>query len=277
MAMNNTNSYHTRSLHEQYNNKINNYCSKPRQDFNMLGLNPFQPLKSFRIGEINRFATMQHLLSFVEQIDKTKTFSIDTERHPQLGMVTLIKIELIQVEQKESIVLCFELLHLPFAGTPLFLIVGLLLNKIFHPSKRIFVWSNDNKEALQTFVLYKYLAKSTLGDTNIIILQLPFKQWYNKTFKHHEKCHVTSVINHDAYCCICPYRPYKNLNNQWALEKAINHVFQEFIRQPNGNYIDHRQNFIYSVYRCLAISKLLMVVELDWTLDQLHQFKKFHQ
>ncbi|CAF1545288.1 unnamed protein product, partial [Rotaria sordida] len=246
-------------------------------DFNTPVLRPFQPLKHYRIAPIHRLISTEYLLYLIAQIDKTKTFSIYTERCDELNTVISIQIELVQTEQKESMVLYFELLHLPDPNTFLFVLIRALINIIFHTSKRILVWSQANKEDLQILVLYAYLSKSTLDETYIIVLQGPFKQWYIKTFKHHKNCNVPSFDLQDASCCICPYRPYKNFNDQWTLEKAIQYVFQEFIYPPNGNPIVYQQINISHVYCCLAITKLLMVVELDWTIEHLYQFKKFHQ
>ncbi|CAF4179300.1 unnamed protein product, partial [Rotaria sordida] len=284
MAMNDTNTEHIPSLNEQYHQYLQNYISKSTEDQqqqsdydNLLTIRPFQPLKSFRICPIHHLTSFEHLLPIVELCHNTQNFSIDTERKLATQQLIRIKIELVQVEQIESIVLYLEVLNLFLPDTPLFSIVQKLLKNIFLPGKKIFVWSNENKEDLQTLVQYKFLSESILNDTNIMELQAPFKQWYNKTFKHNTNCNVPSSDTEDSCCCTCPYRPYKNMNDKWALQKAINHVFNEFISKSYGSHINYLQNIIYSIHRCLAITKLSNVIELDWTMEQLHQFKKCHQ
>ncbi|CAF3797126.1 unnamed protein product [Rotaria sp. Silwood1] len=275
--MNHQNSYHIQSLYEQYKNGIRNNCSKEQDEFHTPLLNSIQPLKPYRIAPIHRLTQIEHLLNLIPEIEKTKTFTIHTERHWELNMVTLIEIELVQVQRKESIVLYLELLHLPSPNTLLFSVIRTLINKIFHPSKRIIVWSNDNKEDLQILVLWAYLSKCTFDETYLIVLQGPFKVWYNKTFKHLKKCYVPSFDVQDHCYCSCPYRPYKNVYDQWTLEAAIEYTFGEFIHKPNGNLIDYQQNIIYHVHRGLAMAKLLMAVELDWSSNDLSLFNRFHR
>ncbi|CAF3720493.1 unnamed protein product [Rotaria sordida] len=283
MAMNNTNTKHIPSLHEQYHQYLQNYISKSTKEQqqsncdNLLTIRPFQPLKSFRICPIHHLTSLEHLLPIVELCHSTQKFSIDIERKFETQQLILIKIELVQVEQVESIVLYLEVLNLFLLDTPLFLVVQKLLKNIFLPWKKIIIWSNENKEDLQALVQYKFLSESILNDTNIMELQAPFKQWYHKTFKHNVNCKVPSSDKEDSCCCTCPYRPYKNMNDKWALYKAINHVFNEFVSKSYGSHINYLQNIIYSVHRCLAVTKLSNVIELDWTMEQLHQFKKCHQ
>ncbi|CAF4407035.1 unnamed protein product [Rotaria sp. Silwood2] len=243
----------------------------------MLALHQFQSVKSYEICSIHRLTLISHVSSLIRETDRTTTFSIHTTRANDDGTVSTIQIELIQAAETKSTVLLFELPHLPASNTPLFKEIQKLLNTIFHQSKKFVIWSNKNRKDLDAFTLYEFLPKKIFEVSNIIELQESFKQWYNQTFKHDKHCSVPSYYKTDAVCCTCPYRPYKNMNDKWSLEKAINCVFNEFIVQSNQNNRNYLRDIHHSVCYCLAITKLSMIIELDWTIEQLYQYKKFHQ
>ncbi len=130
-----------------------------------------------------------------------------------------------------------------------------------------------------------------INEVYTINLQLLFKQWYNKTFVH--KCGLLpSSI--DNPLCTCSHRPVKHKNNQWSLQKAIAYTFNEFLdksqtrtpwsRPLNFSYIEqyslinnkikniYDRRVFYAVNDCLAVTKLLMVLEFIWTKEQLEQY-----
>ncbi|CAF1348840.1 unnamed protein product [Rotaria sordida] len=251
--------------------------TQPQHHFNTLALHRFQSLKPYEICAIHRFTLISHLQLLIQQCDKVTTFSIHTTRANEDGTVRTIQIELIQPEESKSIVLLFEITHLSSSNTTLFMEIQKLLNTIFRQSKRFFIWSNKNRKDLDVFTHDQYLPNKIFEILNIIELQEPFKQWYIRTFKHDKNCSVPSFYKTDAICCTCPHRPYKNINDKWSLEKAINYVFNEFICESNENDRNDLRDIDHSVCYCLAITKLSMIIELDWTIEQLYQYKKFHQ
>ncbi|CAF2084747.1 unnamed protein product [Rotaria magnacalcarata] len=253
------------------------HLQQHKHQLNSLLLHPFQPLRGYTIYTINGFTSVNVLISLIDQAKKAMTFSIYTERDYQTSKVTTISIELLQGEHIKSSVLTFDLLNQPDETTCLFSIVKFLLLHIFKPEKRCFIWNNDQQHDLYAFVDTKYLPKIILESIKIIQLQQPFKDWYNKTFQHQKNCFVRSSYKNDSIYCNCPYRPYKNINDEWSLMKALNHVFNEFFYIMNEDPMDALYNVKYSVICCLIITKLSMVIELNWTKKQLYQFKKFHQ
>ncbi|CAF4772188.1 unnamed protein product [Rotaria sp. Silwood1] len=221
---------------------------KPQHHLNMLALHQFQPVKPYEIGAIHCLTLISHISSLIHHSDKTTTFSIHTTRATDDKTVTTIEIEFIQIEEPKSIVLVFEILHLPHPNTPLFMEIQKLLSTIFHQSKILFTWSNRNRKDLDEFINFQLLPVKIFDVVNIIELQLPFKQWYNQTFKHDKNCSVPSFCNMDAVCCICPYRPYKCINDQWSLEKAVNYVFNEYIRESNQNDTNYPDDINQSIF-----------------------------
>ncbi|CAF4049901.1 unnamed protein product [Rotaria sordida] len=102
-----------------------------------------------------------------------------------------------------------------------------------------------------------HLSCKTLDDIHIIELQQPFKQWYNRTFKHAENCSVPSFFKDDTLYCICPYRPYKNINDKWSLDNAIKYVFNEFLGQANRNYMSYLYNIVEYQSKVFFNTKLM--------------------
>src|SRR5579871_4907909 len=114
-------------------------------------------------------------------------------------------------------------------------------------------------------------------------MQQYFKKWYNKTFTH--ECGHLLPWDDDHPSCTCSYRPVKHKNNQWSLQKAIAYTFDEFLDKTRtksrwSQCLDittiQRQLFstinkkqikileeliLYAVNDCLAVTKLLMVIE----------------
>ena len=247
-----------------------------RENMNWLGLHPFQPTKSFYIYYIHHLTSINNIMFLIHQAEQTTTFSIHTQGQYRQAKNVLIKIEFIQLEQLQSIVLIFQMLHLSPNNVKSFAMIQLLLKTIFHPWKKIYTWTY-NKKDLYTLVRNQYLTRTMLKDLNIIPLQEPFKQWYNRTFKHHTNCRVPFEYQTDDSCCTCSYRPYKNSTAKWTINKAVNSIFNEFICHSNRNAMTHEYEFIDAIHYCLAITKLTMVIELDWTMEQLNQYNKLHQ
>ncbi len=99
-------------------------------------------------------------------------------------------------------------------------------------------------------------------------VQSHFKKWYNKTFIH--QCGL-QPFHDDHLLCICFYRPLKDKNNQWSFHRRNIQQYSminKSIKKTNNHLI------LYAVNDCLAVTKLLMVLELNWTKAQLRQYNQ---
>ena len=128
---------------------------------------------------------------------------------------------------------------------------------------------------------------------NTIDVQHHFKQWYNTIFKH--SCGL-QPFDDDHILCTCSYRPVKDKNNKWSLQKAIAYTFNEFLdkRRTKSNWTRHldlanvphffvltktqkkvcEELIQYAVNDCLAVTKLIMVLKFDWSKEQLQQYNQ---
>lgn len=262
---------------DTYLNNID-YTSKPViRSFRLL--KPFQPLKPYYICPIHRLLSVHNLLPLLERIENTRKFSIDTEViDNELKTLNAIKIELLEVEKAESLILYLEILYLPSQATPLFSMLQILIKNIFLPCNKFYVWSKQNKQDLKALVFHQLLSSQTFHDITIIELQQSFKQWYNQAFKHNENCKVPSWYTNDSILCTCLYRPFHQLEDEWTLEMAMNYVFHETLINSNRVHIeDAYQKINNSVGHVLALTKLSMAVELNWTIEHINKYMRFHE
>jgi hypothetical protein len=230
------------------------------------------------------------LQNLIELAKETTSFTIDTEHDYYTHQAALIQIEFIR---DTSIVLLIEACHLPHPSSTLFWLIKSLLKVILNPSHRIYSWGDVIFE-LSDFIQYGLFSLHTLHQINTSDIQCHFKRWYNKAFKH--DCGLPPFED-DHVLCTCAHRPVKDKNNQWSLQKAIAYTFNEFLdkSRTKSNWSRHldltdvryflvrhknekkicQELILYAVNDCLAVSKLVMVLEKDWTKEQLEQYNPF--
>ena len=253
---------------------------KQQYKIKLNAIKPFQPLKPRHMYFLHGSIPVGVIQNLMQCADKTKTFSIVAEGYS--NTIAYITIEFIQVEHLNSLVLIFPMLQLPPANTSSSFMIQMLLKSIFVASKTFYVWTSG-KEILQCFVDAQYLPQIYLYNLNITELNKTFKWWYNQTFKHNKKCPVfPSVDQSDSKRCTCLYRPYKDTSDNWKMDMALEFVFNEFIDTTNKDStttaipLDVINREAAANY-CSALAKMAMVIELNWTSEQLYQYKRFHQ
>ena len=133
----------------------------------------------------------------------------------------------------------------------------------------------------------------TITQINTINVQCRFKEWYNQRFPH--TCSLP-ISQDDSPLCTCSHRPMKNPSDSWSLQRAIAYTFHEFLDKSRtgshwsyrlsrsnvhqyskiNNLVNqiHEHKIIYAVHDCLAVAKLMMVLELSWTREQLQQYNQ---
>ena len=255
----------------------------------------FTPLNDYQIYHINRATSPMLLSKLIELARKTTRFTIDTEQDYYTHEPALIQIEFIQ---SKSIVLLVETCHLPHPSSVLFWLIRSLFKVIFKSSNVIYSWGDGIRE-LTDFIHYNLFSLHTIHQIKMINLPVHFKQWYNKTFLH--QCAIQSFgdDDDDHQLCTCLYRPVKHMDHQWSLQKAIAYTFNEFLdksrtkshwsRPLNSTNIQqysiinknakkiHEHLILYAANDCLAVTKLLMVLESNWSKEQLEQYNQNQQ
>ncbi len=104
---------------------------------------------------------------------------------------------------------------------------------------------------------------NTLHQINAIDIQRDFKKWYNQTFPH--------------MCGLRQFREFldkSRIKSNWGqCLSLIGNVHQ--YAMVNKKMKQTRAHLInYATNDCLAVTKLTMVVELNWTKEQLQRFNQ---
>jgi hypothetical protein len=240
------------------------------------------------------------ILNLLEQAEETVKYTIDTEGDWLPTKPAIIQVEFIDNNDQESIVLLFEMVHLPEPRTHHFRFIQKLFATILKPSNEILTWSDVKKELLD-FVPYNLFSIDQVNSMNASDMQGDFKDWYNERFPHHEDCDGFSPFGHvqdDHPYCTCKHRPYKSTNDKWGLQMAIATTFGEFLdkkfrksrwsagldprldlQQQQQHYSKQRSNqnrVKYAVHDCLSVTKLAMVIQNEWSREELDQYNQ-HQ
>ena len=122
--------------------------------------------------------------------------------------------------------------------------------RIDFPSNQKFYTWHMTPSDLNCFVRSQYITRDVLYHLNIHCLQEPFRYWYNKTVQHEYTCPRTA------------FHPRMTVN------QAISYVFNENLCPANrATHIPRNDDIICMVNHCLAITKLSMIIELDWTME----------
>ena len=234
-------------------------------------LPPFVPLNHWQAYRINRTTAPSLLHDLIELARSTTRYTIDTEHDYYTHEAALIQIEFIR---QRSIVILIETCHLPQTATVTFWLMKSLLAVVLSPSNSIYSWGNATDE-LSQFVHYDLFSSSTIQRANNIDVQVDFKLWYNKIFLH--TCGL-QPYEHDHSLCTCIHRPVKHRQDQWSLQKAIAYAFREFLDKSRTNSKCRRQLthsdelVLYAVSDCLAVTKLHMLIDGNWTKEQLDRY-----
>lgn len=260
----------------QYNLVKEIHSQEYKFDFKPVVMHSFKPLKSTLIYTMNSFTELKDIIPLIDSVRTTGTYSIYAERNVETKQVNSVTIELLQIGHASTTSLYFDLLNVPSRISSLFVAFQFISLLIFQREKRCFIWDDDQKQDLYALVAHKYLPLIALESIQIIQLQEPFKQWYNKTFQHNQDCPVPKNYIENSICCTCAHRPYKLISHKWGLVKALFYVFHETICTFDQISIQTPPHVQFSVECCMILTKLAMMIELDWSMEQLLEFKKYH-
>lgn len=240
-------------------------------------LSAFVPLNSHQIHLINRSTSPMLLHDLIRLAQRTTKFTIDTEKDYYSHVPALIQIEFIR---DESIVLLIETCHLPGTTSVLFWLLKSLLKFILNSSNMIFSWGDIIKE-LTEFCPTQLFTLELTRKINNINIQDRFKDWCDQYFSVND---YTMCIRNELvlnYAIMAK----RDANYKWSLQMATAFIFNEFINKSktkhawsrsldsrlvgrptcnnrsNHNY--HSQFITYATNDCLAVTKLLVMLDFD--------------
>ncbi|CAM4838210.1 unnamed protein product [Rotaria magnacalcarata] len=235
------------SLTEQsMNNSIKNTeVTKNKTIETLSNFMPFKPYQSFYINQATSPITLDELIIEAERTYKFTIYPYDD----MLLDMHYLQIELVQ--QSSSIIITIEF----FSGyNVLFPQIEELFSIVFHASKMIQIWGELNTYRTEYLFYHNHNEDDTIK-SHIVNIQPAFKTWYNSTFVHNANCGQLLDFNDiDGPLCSCSHRPYKCRNDQWSLEDASAYTYHEILDN----------NKIHDPHRCLAITKLSIVIHEKW-------------
>lgn len=250
----------------------------------------FAPIQDCRIIRLDHRIPSLVLYNLIRLARITNSYTIDTEKDFVTHQPALMQIEF---HETESIVLIVQVCHLPPAGSSLLWMMQALFKAILTSHNKFYGWG-DVKLELMDFVscgLFSCELIDQISDS--IDVQKQFKGWYNQTFTH--DCGLPSSVVNDHASCTCLHRPMKKQNEPWSLQRAVAYTFGEFLDKTRTksrwaqplNHADgirrsdiikkQRKSFfdqllLYAIDDCLSVTKLSMVIESEWSKEQLRQF-----
>ena len=247
---------------------MNRHERRRRQQNDMLSaLPPFTPENEYDLYHINQGTSSLLLQDLIEMARKTTQYSIDTENDYHSHRPALIQIEYVR---QRSVILLVEVGHLPHWSSAVFWLIQSLFKVILQPSNRILSWG-DGASELSAFVPCGLFSTTMVDQTYMIDVQDRFKGGYNKRYPH--TCGIPSDDDHPS--CTCLYRPVKNSNNPWSLQKAVAWTFCQFLDKSYTksnwsrrlDYDDGQSSSMieYAAHDCLAVSKIFAVIDNKWT------------
>ncbi|CAF1525573.1 unnamed protein product [Adineta ricciae] len=265
----------------QYNTTLSKSDRREQLVAQLSVLPTFKPVNEFVVYHIYD-TTSESLLHYLISMARTTTrYTIDTEHDCFTNEAALIQIEFIK---QKSIVLLIETCYLPEPTSVTFWLIQSLFAAILNPVNLVYAWG-DAVHELTRFLHYDLFSWTVLQRMGTINMQRAFKAWYNRVFVHDCGLHPHET---DSTLCTCEHRPVKDKNYQWSLQKAIAYTFQEYLDKRRTRSKWHRclrsrneteqelckELVLYAVNDCLSVTKLRMLVEFNWTKEQLDRYNR---
>ncbi|CAF3586284.1 unnamed protein product, partial [Rotaria sp. Silwood2] len=224
----------------------------------------FQPIKPFVLFYIHRTQAHFVLDELLSEAAKTKIFTIVPKIGSLFSNYMFIQVELIQ--DSYTMVALIEYSNENDRNSYYYDILSNFFTIIFHSSKTIQTWGNLS-DLMMPYTQYGLFTYEAVLQAEAIDIQLKFKPWYNRIFRHSIQCHQYLKFDEiDTSLCTCAHRPYKSSSCQWSISKAIAYTFEE-----------RYDSYPHEIDKCIAITKLGHVIHEKWTSEILEAYKyKLH-
>ena len=222
-------------------------------------------IKPYVVYFIHRNASPSMLHEIITEAKQTERFTF-VPKYKSIEHDTMsMRIELIQ--QTVTVLVSIDYSHEKDKRTLLYDTLCQFFSIIFHSSNLVQPWDGNLMHKLKPFLSHGIFTINQIKLCRSSDIQQEFKRWYNQTFIHQICCqHYLQYDDIDGPFCSCTYRPYKYVSAQWSLLKAVAYTFNEYL-------YDHT----FDITKCLAITKLADVIEQQWTIQQVQEYKmKYH-
>ena len=237
---------------------------------------PFQPLPH-TYYYINRTTPDITLHQIIQIAQTTSNFTLDTESvniYKQGNKPVLVQVQML-LEHNSSIVLIFEMCHLPRKHELTFKLIQDFFNIIFNNDKTIYIWGI--KDELLPFTVYDLFSYEQINRFTFINLQDKFKEIWQQQHPHQS----SELSNNSINDCLCESCIGKASTELWSLQDAVIYQLHEWLDKRvtnspfdigldlelcrlNSAQKEYRQYLTkYAANDCLSMQRLIIHMELD--------------
>ncbi|CAF4366153.1 unnamed protein product [Rotaria socialis] len=208
------------------------------------------------------YPTSEETLNQISQTVTTSfNFTLDTESmqtRQRKNKPVLIQIQAL-LSNNFSIILIFEMCHLPREHTTTFYLIKNLLTTIFNSSKPIYIWGE--RDELTPFAIYNLFSETQLLLAKFQNLQDTFKEQWQQHVPHL----ISTISSSDPTSeCLCEQCIGKNSHELWSLQDAVNpQLFQSNLKEQQQQ--DRQKLSIYAASDCLSMQHLLIQTQIITT------------
>ena len=178
---------------------------------------PFNP-PVHRLYFINRVTAHDVIQYAIDAANSSTLFTMDSESVNvvnEINRPALLQLQILR-SSSSSIVLLVEVNHLPDDDSREFLMIRHLFSVVFHPTKEIYLWGNN--EELNGFTTFRLFSIEQVRAMNTTNLQVLFQQYWKQTHAHATTNDYSTelILDHDH-------------NHLWSLQDAVASALHEWI------------------------------------------------
>ncbi|CAF2071775.1 unnamed protein product [Rotaria magnacalcarata] len=284
-----TNSNHVQQ-HQHYSSTTtttskSNQRGQPQETYSTFHVHS----SDYEIVFVNHETSTNSLNKLLNHVNLCKQYSIDTESEKTNNQLSLIQINSIPFKPP-SLVVLFELQHLPDRNSQKYDNILQLFQIIFRAGNEIYSWGNMQLklEPAKEFLILPIAAV-------LIDIQPHFSTWYTRA---RTQCWVQSLsyrndkINDNAIIqqhnqhpsCDChPPSPYK-INELWSLQNSLKYACNLFLdkscrlshwsssltsRHSSLSDVTRMNMIHYATHDVMAVTLLMQPITERWTFDKI--------
>ncbi|CAF1513304.1 unnamed protein product [Adineta steineri] len=274
-----------------------NYTGKRRQNYRQkikkqikeyeynIKYAPFTPLPHIPYL-VNKITSEPILQQLIEAATPATRFTLDTESmkvYKEPNRPSLIQLQIL-LPYRLSLVIIFEMHHLPDRRSNNFTLMQQLFTTILIPEKFIYIWGK--KDELIPFIEFELFIEEQINSINENNLQNKYKLLWNQLNPHRR--HEHEQINLKENECLCELCIGKNASEPSSLQDSVAYSFQEYLPKiytegdfhmvldtklfdGNKETQEYRQQLRkYALYDCLSMQRIIILMEEnDFTCEQI--------
>ncbi|CAF1496977.1 unnamed protein product [Adineta ricciae] len=210
---------------------------------------------------VNRTTPESILQQLIQASTASIEFTLDTESmkvYKAQNRPSLIQIQVL-LRHDLSLVIIFEMMHLPPRYSTKFSLIEQLFAIIFSHEKLLYIWGTT--EELLPFTSFNLFTCTQISSIRSINLQDEFKSFWQAQHPHRDRTNETPDLA--AIECICEQCIGKQRSESWSLQDAVARSLNEYLSKIlTEEEEQYRQALTtYALYDCLAIQRIIIFLK----------------